>query len=220
MSNLRDQLLAVAVNYAANCGVSLLRFLGDGNDGAVWESNQQTAIKAIERRDSYFRERDAYLRLQDLEIVDLQGFAVPWLIGFDDTKQIVEMTVVFPPCILAIASVSARSPVLPGHLHYSCHFLNHCYNCKLSKTHSLHTPSEIDRDGTRSFPIPADVRTEQRGHAVPLADQRAREGQAAGWSRSAVHRTASFDLVGLASLSRHQLLPSTGAPKASRGNSG
>lgn len=110
MSNLRDQLLAVAVNYAANRGVSLLRFLGDGNDGAVWESNQQTAIKAIERRDSYFRERDAYLRLQDLEIVDLQGFAVPWLIGFDDTKQIVEMTVVFPPCILDFAKAYVDFP--------------------------------------------------------------------------------------------------------------
>lgn len=110
MSNLRDQLLAVAVNYAANCGVSLLRFLGDGNDGAVWESNQQTAIKAIERRDSYFRERDAYLRLQDLEIVDLQGFAVLWLIGFDDTKQIVEMTVVFPPCILDFAKAYVDFP--------------------------------------------------------------------------------------------------------------
>ena len=49
MSNLRDQLLAVAVNYAANRGVSLLRFLGVGNDGAIWESNQQTEIKALER---------------------------------------------------------------------------------------------------------------------------------------------------------------------------
>jgi hypothetical protein len=68
MSNLRKQLLVVAASYATNRGRSLLRFLGDGNDGAVWESNQQTAIKALERRDSYFRERDAYLRLQDQTI--------------------------------------------------------------------------------------------------------------------------------------------------------
>jgi len=110
MSNLRKQLLVVAASYATNRGRSLLRFLGDGNDGAVWESNQQTAIKALERRDSYFRERDAYLRLQDQTIVDIQGFAVPLFVDFDDTKQIVEMTVVFPPCILDIAKAYVDSP--------------------------------------------------------------------------------------------------------------
>ena len=110
MSNLRKQLLVVAASYATNRGRSLLRFLGDGNDGAVWESNQQTAIKALERRDSYFRKRDAYLRLQDQTIVDIQGFAVPLLVDFDDTKQIVEMTVVFPPCILDFAKAYVDSP--------------------------------------------------------------------------------------------------------------
>jgi hypothetical protein len=110
MSNLRKQLLVVAASYATNRGRSLLRFLGDGNDGAVWESNQQTAIKALERRDSYFRERDAYLRLQDQTIVDIQGFAVPLLVDFDDTKQIFEMTVVFPPCILDFAKAYVDSP--------------------------------------------------------------------------------------------------------------
>jgi hypothetical protein len=95
MSKLRERLLAVATSYAAERKRSLLRFLGDGNDGAVWESDQHTAIKALERRDSYLRERDAYLRLQDHGIVDIQGFAVPCLIDLDDTKQIVEMTVSF-----------------------------------------------------------------------------------------------------------------------------
>jgi hypothetical protein len=110
MSKLREELLAVSASYAANRGRSLLRFLGDGNDGVVWESNQQTAIKALERRDSYFRERDAYLRLQELAIVDIQGFAVPWLIGFDDIRQVVEMTVVFPPCILDFAKSYVDCP--------------------------------------------------------------------------------------------------------------
>ena len=91
--------MATAADYAQQRGRSLMRFLGDGNDGAVWESDQQTAIKALERRDSYVRERDAYLRLQERSIVFIQGFAVPILVDFDDTKQIVEMTVVFPPCI-------------------------------------------------------------------------------------------------------------------------
>jgi hypothetical protein len=54
MSKLREQLLAVATCYAANRGRSLLRFLGDGNDGAVWESDQQTAIKkTLEKATSF-----------------------------------------------------------------------------------------------------------------------------------------------------------------------
>lgn len=81
-----------------------------GNDGAVWESNQQTAIKALERRDSFIREKDAYLRLRELSVVDIQGFAVPILVDFVDTRQIVEMTVVFPPCILDFAKAYLDRP--------------------------------------------------------------------------------------------------------------
>ena len=99
-----------AAEFALERGRSLTRFLGDGNDGAVWESDQQTAVKALERRDSYFRERDSYLRLRDLSIVDIQGFAVPWLIDHDGTKQVVEMTVVFPPCILDFAKAYVDRP--------------------------------------------------------------------------------------------------------------
>ena len=110
MSDLRNRLMATAADYAHQRGRSLMRFLGDGNDGAVWESDQQTAIKALERRDSDVRERDAYLRLQERSIVDLQGFAVPILVDFDDTKQIVEMTVVFPPSILDFAKAYVDRP--------------------------------------------------------------------------------------------------------------
>ncbi len=81
-----------------------------GNDGAVWESNQQTAIKALERRDSFIREKEAYLRLRELNVVDIQGFAVPILVDFVDTRQIVEMTVVFPPCILDFAKAYLDRP--------------------------------------------------------------------------------------------------------------
>jgi hypothetical protein len=102
--------MATASVYAKQRGSSLMRFLGDGNDGAVWESDRQTAIKALERRDSYIRERDAYLRLQELSIVEIQGFAIPVLVDFDDTKQIVEMTVVFPPCILDFAKAYVDQP--------------------------------------------------------------------------------------------------------------
>lgn len=77
MSKPREQLLAIATSYAASRGRSQLRLLGDRNDGAAWESDQQTAIKVLKRRGSYIRERNAYLRLQDHSIVDIQGGSPP-----------------------------------------------------------------------------------------------------------------------------------------------
>jgi hypothetical protein len=46
MSGLRDRLKTQAEAYAAENSTRLLRFLGDGNDGAVWESSRNTAIKS------------------------------------------------------------------------------------------------------------------------------------------------------------------------------
>ena len=58
----------------------------------------------------FVRERDAYIRLQELAIVDLERFSIPWLIRFDDSEQIVEMTVLSPPCILDFAKAYVDYP--------------------------------------------------------------------------------------------------------------
>ncbi len=102
--------MAIADDYARTRGSSLQGFLGNGTDGAVWASDSQTAIKVIERQDSYFREKNAYLRLQQHDIIELQGFAVPSLVGTDDTRRVVEMTIVFPPCILDFAKAYVDTP--------------------------------------------------------------------------------------------------------------
>ncbi len=115
MSALRNQLKTQAEAYASEKGILLLRFLGDGNDGAVWESSRNTAIKVLERPDSYQRERDAYLRLRDHEVTEIEGFSVPTLIEHHDTLQVVEMTIVFPPCVLDFAkSYVDRPPDYPA----------------------------------------------------------------------------------------------------------
>lgn len=114
MSGLRDQLKPQAGAYAAEKGIVLLRFLGDGNDGAVWESTRNTAVKVLERPDSYQRERDAYFRLRDHNISEIEGFAVPALIDQHDSLKVVEMTMVFPPCVLDFAkSYVDRPPDYP-----------------------------------------------------------------------------------------------------------
>ncbi len=110
MTRLRDKLKQTARSYAHAKAAQILRFLGDGNDGAVWESSRATAIKAIERADSYKRERNAYKRLAAHEVWEIEGFAVPSLIDCDDTLQVVEMTIVFPPCILDFAKSYVDRP--------------------------------------------------------------------------------------------------------------
>lgn len=110
MPRLKDALLPAAERYAHETDISLLRFLGDGNDGAVWETNRQTAVKALERSASYQRERDAYLRLQQQGVVEIEGFTVPQLIAYHDTLQVVEMTIVFLPCILDFAKAYVDRP--------------------------------------------------------------------------------------------------------------
>ncbi|MEO8495229.1 MAG: hypothetical protein ABI614_09175 [Planctomycetota bacterium] len=110
MSGLRDQLEPQAQAYAAEKRILLLRFLGDGNDGAVWESNRESAVKVLERPDSYQRERDAYLRLGDRNVTEIEGFAVPALIDHHDTLQVVEMTIVFPPRVLDFAKSYVDHP--------------------------------------------------------------------------------------------------------------
>ncbi len=110
MPRLRDELETQARAYAAEKGISVLRFLGDGNDGAVWETNRKTAVKVLERPDSNQRERDAYLRLKDRGVFQIEGFAVPKLIDRHDTLQVVEMTIVFPPCILDFAKSYVDHP--------------------------------------------------------------------------------------------------------------
>ena len=110
----------MATSYAADRGRSLQRFLGDGNDGAVWESDQQSAIKALERRDSYLRERDAYLRLQDLGIFDIQGFSSGWLAvyGLDWeglSGAVLGLPSVLWQCLLATHAQLSDQKCSPGH---------------------------------------------------------------------------------------------------------
>lgn len=95
-------LQARAIEYAALCGISLdLRTpLGYGNDGTVWKSNRQSAVKVFEEQFKYLRESACYQRLQEHQIKQIKGLAVPQLMGMSDTLFIVEMRLVSPPYLL------------------------------------------------------------------------------------------------------------------------
>lgn len=103
MSN--SDLKAKATAYATLSGISLnLKTpLGYGNDGVVWQSSRQTAVKAFEREFKYLRERDCYRRFQQHKVRSIQGLTIPELIGYDNELMIVEIRIVTPPYLLDFA---------------------------------------------------------------------------------------------------------------------
>ncbi len=110
MSNLRHELHPIANDYCEVNGLVIIALLGDGNDGAVWSTNRKTALKVLERDDSYVREKAAYLRLQTREISEICGFSVPQLVQCDDTRKVIEMTIVFPPSVIDFAKSYVDHP--------------------------------------------------------------------------------------------------------------
>ena len=93
-------------------GVKLKEFLGDGTDGAVWATNQSTAIKVFNYDFGYFNERDTYQRLADFGVTEkIDGFWVPKMVGWDDALMVVEMDLMqHPPYIIDFAKVRIDRP--------------------------------------------------------------------------------------------------------------
>ncbi|MGI8981954.1 MAG: hypothetical protein ACR2FY_22205 [Pirellulaceae bacterium] len=101
---------SIAAQYAAKQQIQLGERLGFGMDGAVWKSSRNSAIKVIERNETYLRERDCYRRLLEDEVAVLAGFVVPYLIDYDNILQVVEMSIVAPPCVLDFGKAYLDQP--------------------------------------------------------------------------------------------------------------
>ncbi len=99
MSGLGEKLRSIAAEYCEENSLAIDGLLGDGNDGAVFSTDKKTAVKVLERQDSYDREKAAYLRLAEREVHTISGFRIPRLVNHDDTRNVVEMTIVFPPSV-------------------------------------------------------------------------------------------------------------------------
>lgn len=108
----RKEIRIRASMYARDRGFAI-RFanrLGVGNDGWVWPSTRNTAVKAFERERPYQCEKHSYLRLQDAGISQIGRLTVPNLIGYDDERLIVEMTTVSAPYLLDFGKVYFDAP--------------------------------------------------------------------------------------------------------------
>lgn len=89
--------------FAQRYDCALEKRLGYGWDGIVISTNSEGAIKGLRYQPLYERERDVYLRLQELAVFKVRGFNVPRLVRFDDELCCVEMTIVRPPFVLDFA---------------------------------------------------------------------------------------------------------------------
>lgn len=99
-----------ALAYAKNQNVVFQQFLGGGYDVSVFATDRKSAIKVLLRRELYEYERDVYLRLQQLHVVEVAGCAVPELLTFDDELWIVEMSIDSAPYVLDFAGARLNRP--------------------------------------------------------------------------------------------------------------
>lgn len=99
-----------AEKYALRQGLTLSSSVGGGVNGSVWYTNSHSAVKVFDRLDAYVRERDAYIKLTDLNVTFINEFAVPRLRGFDNELLIVEMDIVQPPFVVDFAGAYLDNP--------------------------------------------------------------------------------------------------------------
>jgi hypothetical protein len=98
-------------DYAESHGLTLIRRIGWGKDGVVFETSRGTVVKALAERRPYFNEISVYLRLLDRKVQFVEGFEVPILRAFDDELMIIEMGIVSPPCVLDFANAGLDGPL-------------------------------------------------------------------------------------------------------------
>src|SRR5262249_29635982 len=91
--------------YAAQAGLTLGEELGFGVHGIVFAVHGQaefdlSALKLHYQEAAYLRERDVYLRLQELNINEIRSCQIPQLLRWDDDLLAINMTIVERPYIL------------------------------------------------------------------------------------------------------------------------
>lgn len=94
--------------YAAERQLLIAQALGSGKDGIVLVGKSPLApagiaIKALRFEELYLREKAVYRRLEEKGIHSVLDFNVPKLLGSDDRRLVLEMTIVKRPFVLDFA---------------------------------------------------------------------------------------------------------------------
>ncbi len=117
---MREEFFDRARRFAALREAELRDELGAGTQGVVFALRYKSrgdwsALKIHFRPESFAREREAYLRLDELGIFEVAGFSVPKLVRVDAELLAIEMSVVTKPYVLdfAGASLGEEPPEFP-----------------------------------------------------------------------------------------------------------
>ena len=103
-----------AHEFATEREIGLVRQLGAGYDGVVFETDRRSAIKSLRYSELFERERDVYLRLFDRQVLEVCGCRVPRLLDYSDRLQVIEIGIVKPPFVLDFAGAYLdRRPDFP-----------------------------------------------------------------------------------------------------------
>lgn len=92
--------------------------LGEGTDGAVWATSNNSVIKVFEREKTFDTELQCYMRLLAHRISEIDGLNVPRIVEYSRRLRIIEMTLVHPPYLLDFgkAYVDEPAPYTPEQL--------------------------------------------------------------------------------------------------------
>ncbi|WP_425616291.1 hypothetical protein NA78x_006236 [Anatilimnocola sp. NA78] len=100
------QLLERAALYCRERQCVIVRELGSGTDGSVWETNRRTAVKSLILQKTFHQELESYRRLFQANMTEICGFAVPRLIDYSIPLLTLEIDIVQPPRILDFGKVT------------------------------------------------------------------------------------------------------------------
>ena len=97
--------------FAEREGFSLIGRLGFGQDGSVYRTSDETAVKVFAEERLFFAEWEAYLRIEEAGLTTAAGHAIPGLRKADFGLWVLHLDLVYPPFVLDFARVSlgARS---------------------------------------------------------------------------------------------------------------
>ena len=98
------------ISYASERGFAIVDLLGFGIDGRIYMTSVFSVVKAFEREAAYRNERDVYFRLREHGVSSVGGHAVPQLLGWDDERRVIEMSLVQPPYLLDFAKARLDEP--------------------------------------------------------------------------------------------------------------
>jgi hypothetical protein len=116
----REKLTSLAVDYSTIHQIQLKKTLGHGLQGIVYSTSRFSAIKIHSIRGAYIRERDVYERLKSRGVQQVRGLVVPEIFNWDDSRLILEMTIVAPPFIVDFGGAYLDN--LPDHALSSINF--------------------------------------------------------------------------------------------------